>query len=303
MNNFMEAYRAVHNKDAKEEFYAKRDSITEMNLTSLFHADLVDIAEQVVAKLFETLTVNQTKELVVETFCEVPSVQEEKVDRILEAFKTVFRKVDEVAATVAREQFSQYLNHKRLDRQKAVMNSIEESQQRFHRHAVAGDIQNVKSLLISMLEKKLDAVGQEDADIDNDGDVDSSDKYLHKRRKAIGKAMGKKDKKDVKEEKCEPCEHDKKDKKKKSKKDMKFNFSKKEDDDDDKEENGEMSEGAGMHRDAKTGEVVDKAEVGKTYYPNMPKKKTSVTKKPDAFGGRFSKEEIEKINKIVESWE
>ena len=42
-------------------------------------------------------------------------------------------------------------------------------------------------------EKKLDPVGQEDADIDNDGDVDSSDKYLHKRRKAIGKAMGKKD--------------------------------------------------------------------------------------------------------------
>ena len=181
MNNFMEAYRAVHNPEAKEEFYAKRDSITEMNLTSLFHADLVDITEQVVAKLFETLTVNQTKELVVETFCEVPSVQEAKVDRILEAFKTVFQKVDEVAATVAREQFSQYLNHKRLDRQKAVMNSIEESQQRFHRHAVAGDAENVKNLLLTMLEKKLDAVGQEDADIDNDGDVDSSDKYLHKR--------------------------------------------------------------------------------------------------------------------------
>ena len=30
-----------------------------------------------------------------------------------------------------------------------------------------------------------------------------------------------------------------------------------------------------MHRDAKTGEVTDKAEVGKTYYPNMPKKKSS----------------------------
>lgn len=37
--------------------------------------------------------------------------------------------------------------------------------------------------------KKLDPVGQEDADIDNDGDTDESDKYLHKRRKAIGKAM------------------------------------------------------------------------------------------------------------------
>ena len=40
----------------------------------------------------------------------------------------------------------------------------------------------------------LDPVGQEDADIDNDGDTDKSDKYLHKRRKAIGKAIDKKKK-------------------------------------------------------------------------------------------------------------
>ena len=39
--------------------------------------------------------------------------------------------------------------------------------------------------------KKLDPVGQEDDDVDNDGDSDKSDKYLKKRRKAIGKAMGK----------------------------------------------------------------------------------------------------------------
>ena len=37
--------------------------------------------------------------------------------------------------------------------------------------------------------KKLDPVGKADADIDNDGDTDSSDEYLHKRRKAIAKAM------------------------------------------------------------------------------------------------------------------
>ena len=37
----------------------------------------------------------------------------------------------------------------------------------------------------------LDPVGKEDGDIDNDGDKDSSDKYLLKRRKAIGKAMKK----------------------------------------------------------------------------------------------------------------
>jgi len=41
-------------------------------------------------------------------------------------------------------------------------------------------------------EKKLDPVGKADADIDNDGDVDKSDKYLHNRRKAIAKAIGKK---------------------------------------------------------------------------------------------------------------
>ena len=38
-------------------------------------------------------------------------------------------------------------------------------------------------------EKKLDPVGKADADIDNDGDTDSSDEYLHKRRQAIKKAM------------------------------------------------------------------------------------------------------------------
>ena len=38
-------------------------------------------------------------------------------------------------------------------------------------------------------EKKLDPVGQADADIDNDGDVDSSDKYLKNRRKKISKAI------------------------------------------------------------------------------------------------------------------
>ena len=43
----------------------------------------------------------------------------------------------------------------------------------------------------NITEKKLDPVGKEDDDVDNDGDVDSSDKYLAKRRKAISKAMKK----------------------------------------------------------------------------------------------------------------
>ena len=48
-------------------------------------------------------------------------------------------------------------------------------------------------------EKRLDPVGQEDGDVDNDGDKDSSDKYLMKRRKAIGKAIAKTSKKKMDE--------------------------------------------------------------------------------------------------------
>ena len=40
--------------------------------------------------------------------------------------------------------------------------------------------------------KKLDPVGQEDKDINNDGKTDGTDKYLMNRRKAISKAIGKK---------------------------------------------------------------------------------------------------------------
>ena len=47
-------------------------------------------------------------------------------------------------------------------------------------------VADVKAILEG---KKLDPVGKADDDIDNDGDVDSSDEYLHKRRQAIKKAM------------------------------------------------------------------------------------------------------------------
>ena len=47
---------------------------------------------------------------------------------------------------------------------------------------------------VELAEKKLDPVGKEDKDIDNDGDHDKSDKYLIARRKKVGKiiAMSKK---------------------------------------------------------------------------------------------------------------
>jgi len=44
----------------------------------------------------------------------------------------------------------------------------------------------------SVVHEKMDAVGQEDGDINNDGKKDGTDKYLASRRKAIGKAIAKK---------------------------------------------------------------------------------------------------------------
>ena len=69
-----------------------------------------------------------------------------------------------------------------------------------------------------LYEKKLDPVGKEDADVNNDGKVDSSDSYLKNRRKAIAKAIGKKDIK----ESCDPgCDCEKCGKMKAKKKAMK----------------------------------------------------------------------------------
>ena len=44
----------------------------------------------------------------------------------------------------------------------------------------------------NIFKEKMDPVGKEDKDIDNDGDHDSTDKYLLNRRKAVSKAIAKK---------------------------------------------------------------------------------------------------------------
>ena len=56
------------------------------------------------------------------------------------------------------------------------------------------DIESIKSIWESwkeVQEKKLDPVGKEDGDIDNDGDEDSSDKYLANRRKKVSGEIAK----------------------------------------------------------------------------------------------------------------
>ena len=53
---------------------------------------------------------------------------------------------------------------------------------------------------------------RDDKDIDNDGDVDGTDKYLHKRRKAVSKAMDEADYDSKKDHNMDPTSHVSKDK-------------------------------------------------------------------------------------------
>ena len=53
------------------------------------------------------------------------------------------------------------------------------------------DLKSIAEAYQSIQEKKLDPVGKEDGDVNNDGKKDSTDSYLMNRRKAIGKAMKK----------------------------------------------------------------------------------------------------------------
>ena len=80
--------------------------------------------------------------------------------------------------------------------QNVSINELNVTLSEYHEHAINDD--KNKEVLD---EKSLDPVNKKavkkkfkdrkDKDLDNDGDTDSSDKYLHKRRKAISKAMAK----------------------------------------------------------------------------------------------------------------
>ena len=70
------------------------------------------------------------------------------------------------------------------------------------------DLKSIAEAYQSIHEKKLDPVGKEDGDVDNDGDKDSSDSYLMKRRKAIAKAIKKEE---VEKEETAVAEHHQKD--------------------------------------------------------------------------------------------
>ena len=253
MRNFMEAYAAVHNTEAKEELTSSRDCISEMNLSDLTDTDLDEIVEQVLEVMFsQGHTVDSAHEVFSEAFEESNITgRQQKIERLCEALNRAFGVIDSKASTVALEEFAKYRDNKKLQESWSARFNQEKRVQRAHDRLVAAESLNVKTQLLqlvegtmdikgfeipkkeqkaaadrvkektaqkmmkkeevsqirkgwgdayrSIYEKKLDAVGKEDGDVDNDGDKDSSDEYLMKRRKAIGKAMGK----DMKKEEVE----------------------------------------------------------------------------------------------------
>ena len=77
--------------------------------------------------------------------------------------------------------------------------NIESVEMTEHGDAYEGERKKGKLTARAKAGKKLDPVGKEDKDIDNDGDHDKTDKYLLKRRKAIGSAIRKRADKKIRE--------------------------------------------------------------------------------------------------------
>ena len=77
--------------------------------------------------------------------------------------------------------------------------NIESVEMTEHGDAYEGERRKGKLTARAKAGKSLDPVGKEDKDIDNDGDHDKTDKYLLKRRKAIGSAIRKRADKKIKE--------------------------------------------------------------------------------------------------------
>ena len=144
------------------------------------------------------------------------------------------------------------------------------------------------------MKEGLDPVGKEDGDVNNDGKKDSTDSYLMKRRKAIAKAMKTRKEELEMQEGIRDKDPEKGTAERKARLEKKRGMKMDDHPQYKKEEVEEVSE-AGMHRDAKTGEIVDKAEVGKTYYPNMPKRKSSVAL-------RKEKEAMKKMKESFSNW-
>ena len=119
-----------------------------------------------------------------------------KENNIIEVAKQLHKIVEDAKTHIVSEQ-DDWFDKVTINRN---MSSIKNMVKEFKKTAVEAHQtdQRLRSLYEDMgtilnryydINEALDPVGKEDDDIDNDGDTDSSDEYLKKRRDAISKAM------------------------------------------------------------------------------------------------------------------
>ena len=122
MSHLYRAYAAVHNTEVKTELTEARNEISKMNLGQLTDADLVLVAEEVIAGFFkQDYTAAATHEWICCSLEESVApdsspLRKDKVRRLAEAFDTAFDKVYEKAVDVCEESFLHYMNSKPLVR-------------------------------------------------------------------------------------------------------------------------------------------------------------------------------------------
>ena len=220
MRNFMEAYSAVHSSEAREELLSKRDEIAEMDLSMVSDSELEDICEEVLQELFdEGYTVEECEAIFTTVISEAKvtfghdtdSTKAKKTDRLERGLKSAIGKVKMKAAKGAVKAYGAYRDAKASAKMKArragqATKNMSAQAQRAGTEMKAKAKSGLKSMIKKgakavakgaikvakrMSEAKLDPVGKEDGDINNDGKKDKTDSYLMNRRKAIGKAMKK----------------------------------------------------------------------------------------------------------------
>jgi hypothetical protein len=212
----MEAYSAVHNTEAREELLSKRDEIAEMDLSMISDPDLEDICEEVLQELFEEgYTVEECESIFTTVISEAKvtfghdteSAKSKKTDRLEKGLKSAIGKVKMKASKGAVKAYGAYRDAKALAKMKArragqSTKNMSAQAQRAGTEMKAKAKSGLKGMIKKgamkvargavnvakkMSEAKLDPVGKEDGDVNNDGKKDSTDSYLMKRRKAISK--------------------------------------------------------------------------------------------------------------------
>lgn len=155
MRNFMEAYLAVYNTEAKEKLNSDRDPISEMNLSSLDDSDLEDIVESILQEMFQTgYSVESAQTIFNGMFVESNIVgRQKKIERLNETFNKVFRNIKSKASSIALEEFAKYRNNKKLQESWSARFNQEKRIQRTHNQLIAQESLNVKNLILQLVEK------------------------------------------------------------------------------------------------------------------------------------------------------